>query len=514
MNFREKISLNVFTNVLRTLAMALIGIFMVPYYVDTLGIASYAIIPLATMMSSYIQLITETVANSSTRYSTLTLNTDGIEEANRTSSTAFFGLGRLCLFFLPIGILLAILSPVIFNITGSNAADVQILFAMIIISSLIVTMSIPFNGVFYATNDLYLLYTSKFAYSVSQIAVIIFLFTAGTPSLAVIGVGYLASSCLVFVMLYILAKRTEKGLRISRSLYDADIFKRIGSLGFWSTLNKVGDLLFIQLSMVLVNLYLGSEVQGGFAMIATIVSMMGTTVYTITDSIDPIILKCYGESKKEEMIAVLYTGLKMITIIMAFPSMYLVVFSEELLGAWVGTEYAYLSKLMAIGVLGNLAFCTALVSKNIPTVYLKVRVPTLVTFVLGLVNAAGTVWVLNSQYANVESAMVVWAVTFIALAVFTVAYSAHLTGAPKCKFLLQIGLGYVLAFILYPGLNALNEWLNLPPRWIPVLAVLMVTYLAYLLVSYVLFFTRKEKDLLSMMLPGRLSKFLPKISLR
>ena len=202
LNFREKTSLNVITNVLRTLAMALIGIFMVPYYVGTLGIASYAIIPLATTMSAYIQLITECVAFSSVRYSILAFNSNDIDAANKTISTSFFGLGKLYLMFLPIGLVLALVSPMVFSISGNNAFEVQMLFAMIIISAMAVTLSIPFNGIFFSSNNLYLLYFTKFAYSISQIAVIILLFTTGTPSLIYIGLGYVISSVLMFVLLF------------------------------------------------------------------------------------------------------------------------------------------------------------------------------------------------------------------------------------------------------------------------------------------------------------------------
>ncbi len=513
LNFSEKTSLNILTNVIRTAAMALVGILMVPYYVGTLGIASYAIIPLATTMSTYIQLITECIAFSSVRYSTLAFNKGDIDEANKTISTSFFGLGKMYILFLPIGLLLSYLAPSIFSIS-TNAYDVQILFALIITSSMAVTLSIPFNGVFFASNNLHLLYLTKFAYTVSQVVTIIALFSFGTPSLIYIGAGYAVSSILMFVMLYLLARRTEKRMVIRRNPYDKKLFKEIGSLGLWSTLTNIGDLFYIQLSMVLVNLYLGSAFQGEFALIATIVSMMNTAVYTITDTVDALIFKMYSDSDTKSLANMMSTGMKMITVIVALPAVFLIAFSHEFLGAWVGDAYAHLAKLLTIGVLGNMAFCTVVIAKNVPKVFLKVRIPTVVTVVMGFFNAFATLWVLNSHYASNESALMVWAATMIVLSIFNAIYVAHLLGTPKYTYLLQILYGYILVAVLYIPLTALNDFLNVPSSWIPLLALLFVLFFAYFVVAYILLFSRSEKELLEKMLPARISKHLPKTSLR
>ena len=51
--FTSKVSLNMVTNVVRTVLMAVIGLLMVPYYIGEFGLAAYAILPLATSLTSY-----------------------------------------------------------------------------------------------------------------------------------------------------------------------------------------------------------------------------------------------------------------------------------------------------------------------------------------------------------------------------------------------------------------------------------------------------------------------------
>ena len=511
LDFREKTSLNIITNMLRTLAMVLIGIFMVPYYVDTLGIASYAIIPLATTMATYIQFVSDSIAYASVRYTTLAFNAGNNEEANKTISTSFYGLGKICLLCVPIGILLAICSPAIFNITGSTSFEVQMLFGLMIISSLIVTMSTPFLGAFYASNNLYLMYFAKFAYTISQIAVIILLFSIGETSLTSIGLGYLVSSILIFILLFFLAKRTEEDMVISKKLVDKSLFKKIGTLGFWSILSKISGMLYIQLSMILVNLYLGSEAQGGFAMISTIISMVHTGVFALTDTIDPIIYKCYSEHRNEDLISIFYTSSKLISVLIAFPIIFIIVFSEEFLGAWVGSEYYYLTTLLTIGLLGDFAYCVISITNTVPRLYLKVQIPTLVGFGLGIVNALLTAVILGSPNGSVEKAMMVWASVTIALAVFNAVYNSFLTGAPKYKYGLSTIQGYIIMAVLYYPLNALRPILNLPSRWVPLLLTLLLLFCAYFIAAYVLLFSKDEKRLVNTILPEKISKHLSKL---
>ena len=66
--FFSKVSLNMVTNVTRVVVMALVGFLMVPYYIDQFGIATYAILPLATSITSYVLVASESLADSFTRY--------------------------------------------------------------------------------------------------------------------------------------------------------------------------------------------------------------------------------------------------------------------------------------------------------------------------------------------------------------------------------------------------------------------------------------------------------------
>ena len=100
--FKGRTSINVLTNTLRTVLMALIGLLLVPYYLDNLGTAAYGIIPLATTMTSYVMILCDSLTYSSSRYSVLALHKGDDEQSNIAVNTAFFGVLRVCILLIPL----------------------------------------------------------------------------------------------------------------------------------------------------------------------------------------------------------------------------------------------------------------------------------------------------------------------------------------------------------------------------------------------------------------------------
>lgn len=514
LNFTEKTSLNILTNLLRTAALALIGVFMVPYYVASLGIAAYAILPLATTMSTYVQIISDSIAYAAVRYNTLAFENDDTNASNTSINSSFFGMIRVCLILMPLGILLAIASPAIFNISGSEATQVQLLFGLIIASSFILTMSTPFEGVFYASNNLYLMYLARLGYFVVQVITIVALFAFTTPNLMDIGLGYVFASITVLALFIFFAKRTEPEMRISHKFYDKNLFKKIGTLGAWSLMEKIGGMLYINLSLVLVNLYLGTDAQGGFAIITTMLTMINNVCYAIVDSINPYIYKCYAENREEDLTRVVTTGNKLVILVIAFPTLFLIIFCNEFLGAWLGTEYEYLSKLVIIGTLGNLSYCSISAMTVIPRVYLKMKGITLMTLILGIANVAVTIFYLGHLGGDEETAILIWAICMTALSVFTAVNNARITHARPFQYLAPMIIGAGTIVIYYFPLKIIRELINIPASWIPLIVVLLVTFLIYFLLTYILLFTKTEKEMVMNILPQKISRHLPNISLK
>lgn len=503
--FWMRTPLNAVVNIIRTLVTALIGVILVPFYIDNLGLAAYGIIPLATTMTSYVMIIADSLESACSRYSTLSIH--GGEDASRELSTGFYGIAKVCIALVPLMAVIAYVSPYVFGVGGTSASDVQIMFMLILLSSLIVTLSATLSSVFNAFNSLYRLYIARLLYSVVQVALIFLFFGIGMRSLVEVGIAYLISSVFLLVSTYLLAKRTYPAMRIRRCGYDRTLFGTMGKLGGWSVAYKIGNMLYIQASLVVINLYLGSEAGGGFAIVSSLVSMIHTACYSVTTSFEPLIYRFYSQKDDSNLHHLLTTGLKFVAILFAMPIAFVIVFAPQIIEAWVGAEYIYLAQVIRIALLGDVAYCAATVLQSVPTVYLKMDLFAEFTIALGVANTIAAAFVALYTDLGMEGVTEVWLVCTLMYTLLSVIFVGRITGAGAARCLKPIAVGYVSMAACCAVFFGISELFTLPGRWIPIFVLFFVLLAVYVPLMF-LTLDSYEKEKISSFLPGFMKKVL------
>ncbi|MBO4569521.1 MAG: hypothetical protein J5674_06210 [Candidatus Methanomethylophilaceae archaeon] len=501
--FFDRTLVNTVANVVKTVVMAIIGVMMVPYYLDVLGMSTYAVIPLAATMTSYVMIMAESLTEACSRYSIMAVGTGDRKEALKTFNSAFFGILRVCAILVPVIIALSYASPYVFNVGPNAAADVQILFLSVLTSSLIVVVTSSFSFVFDAFNRMSHLFITKMLYSVIQVLGVFLLFSLGTPSLVDVGVSYLVSAAVFFILTFALAKRTYPVLRIRRPCYDGGLFKKMGSLGAWTIAQKVGGLLYIQASIVLVNVFVGEEAGGGFAIVASLVSMMHTASYSLTVSLEPSIYRLYSDGDMEGLRSLLRTFVKLVALLFAMPTAFLLVFAPDVMTVWVGEENVGLGELFRVAMVGDVAVCASTVVECVPIVMLKMRKITGFTILAGLVNIALSAVIMWAGGGSM-SAMCVWAVCITSLALFTLAYVGGIAGT---SLLPRLGVGYAIWAVCLAAYWLASAVVDLGSGWLILFVAAIVAAVIHLfIVSRLL--DRDEKDEISKYVPGSVRKYL------
>ena len=107
---------NLVANIAYLVINVIIGLVLVPYFVSTLGVAAYGIIPLATSITGYVAIVVQSLNTAISRFLTVDLQSGDYGEANKTFNTAFFGLSGVILLMVPVVFIVAWFSPSIFNV--------------------------------------------------------------------------------------------------------------------------------------------------------------------------------------------------------------------------------------------------------------------------------------------------------------------------------------------------------------------------------------------------------------
>ena len=500
-NFWERTSINVITNSARTAVMALIGVFLIPYYLDNLGASVYAIIPLATTISSYVLLVSDCLISACGRYVIIAIRKGDEEELSKLYNSGLFGMLRICLIILPIILLVSYYSTSIFAVPGDMSFQVRTMFLLVLISSLIVSLSSVFTNIFFAHNMMYKVHVSRLVYLLVQILLIVLLFNITEPSLVDIGFAYLISAFVLIISLIVMSRHLPLCPKINLHHHDKESFRKMGALGAWMVVSKIGSLLYIQISLILVNLYLGTEVQAGFAILSTIISMIGTAVNSISTSFDPILYRLYAEKRISDMIRVIHVGEEVLGYCLAMPIAFLLAFSDEIITVWVGDNFSYLSDYLLICCITCLLSCCVKSMAPVPTIFLKNRWTTPIILVFGILNAILSLLALHVFGYGIEGAIYVWAgCTFCE----ELGYLIVCNKALKSKLsilIIPLVQSYLIMLVCYSACWGLSRIVELN-SWLSIMPVFLISVLIYYILVFRLLLPREDRELVSNMLPG------------
>ncbi|MGB9940822.1 lipopolysaccharide biosynthesis protein [Methanosarcina sp.] len=384
--FSKQVPKNLLANVLYFILNIIIGLFLVPFFIDSLGVASYALVPLATSLTGYVNLVVQSLNTSVSRYLTIDLQKKEFKKANVTFNTALFGTLGIILLMLPFVILISYYAPSFFEIPASQEDAARILFLGVISSFLLRAWGSNFGVSLFAYNRLDLQNLINAINIVVQVGLIILLFRIYSPSLIYIGLAYLIGAAVAFILTIFFSRNINPNLKVNIKDFRKSKVNEITEMGGWVIINQIGSLLFLQIDLIVVNKLFGTIAGGEYSIALTWSILLRTIAGMLVGVLTPVILTYYAKGKIDELISVSKSTVKFTGLAMALPIGYICGFAPQLLTLWVGQEFAKLSLLMVL-MLSHLVInlpVTPLFAINVA--YNKVRIPGIVTFFMGVGN--------------------------------------------------------------------------------------------------------------------------------
>ncbi|KKG75444.1 lipopolysaccharide biosynthesis protein [Methanosarcina mazei] len=385
-DLKKQIPKNISMNIIFFLINILIGIYLVPYYIDKLGVASYALIPLATSITSYVGLVTDSLSTSVSRYLTVDLQRKNFEKANVIFNTALFGMLGIALLSIPLIIFVSYFAPPFFKVPDSQINDASMLLLGTLISFYISTISGVVGVSLFAYNRLDIQCFLKIVNLLVRVVVILLLFFEFDPKLSHIGLANIIASISVFMMTVYFSKKINPHQKSSFSYFKLSKLKDIASTGNWLVVNQIGSLLFLQIDLIVVNKLFGTAAGGEYGALLVWSQLLRSTAGLLAGVLTPIIFTYYATNQFDKMIATSKSSVKFMGILMAIPIGCLCGFAPQILSIWIGSEFSRLSPLMWV-LLGHLIInLSVLPLFPINVSFNKVRIPGLVTLFMGAGN--------------------------------------------------------------------------------------------------------------------------------
>lgn len=502
---------NMISNLAFMLVNLLMGLILVPFYIDQLGVASYAIIPVATSITSYVVMVSDSLTSTVSRYLSIDLCTDPVA-AKRTYNTAMVGFTGILLAAIPVVLLVSVLAPSVFSIASNSVVSVQLLFVFILSAVLISVWSNNFITVMFSRNRIDLMNVVKISQVLVQLVLVVVFLTCVSGSVEYVGLAYLIAALVYALFGYLMARRVCPELRVERGKFDRKRFREMAGISGWSLVNSLGNLLFIQTSLLIVNVMMGADAGGHFGIIVTLIGAVSALVDTMGSIFAPIIYSLFSEGKIGTMNHMTLMAVKIVGLVMSMPIAFLCVFSVPILQLWVGPDYISMSTVVWAVLFVMIGIGSITPAYPLTMVHLKVQVPGLATFLFGLVNVAGAIMVIAHTDLGLVGVGLIWSATMFAKnCLFNPWYIAKIAGMGHFSIHRALAYGFASFLLLLVVYYAIDLVVDIPVSWIWMILLGVVLLGIHMTVVFRLYLNAEEREVVCACLPGPMRRIVEKL---
>ncbi len=429
--FKKQFPRNLFFQSLLFISRLAVGISLIPYLINHLGSAAYGLIPIAAIMTEYVNIISQSISGAIGRFLTIAIQKTDYVEANRIFNTAFFSYLILSCIQIPIFTLIIINSQSIMNIPEALYKDAIILFTCSATAFLINLATSIYCVPLYAQNRLDIARTIEIISHILRLVGIITLFLIFDPALRYVGYVELAIRIIASTSNIILGKIAAPYLKLNIGHFDWSKVKQLTTMGGWLMISYIGTLFTLRIDVLLCNKFINPEAAGEYAAVTPWSNYLRQSAHILSGVISPMALIYFARSEINNLIRMNDLAVRILALFFTIPVCILCVFSTPFLRLWLGDSYTHLAPLVIILTFHLFINLSVDPLFNIQTVFNKVKWPAIFTLFIGALNiglAIFMITVLNWGMYGVAITSIL--VLTLKNAVFTPIYAAKILHYP------------------------------------------------------------------------------------
>ena len=330
---------NIFSNWAGYLVTALIGFFLSPFIVHSLGTTGYGLWTLVLSLTGYFGLLDLGIRSSVGRFVARYLALNDDRSSNRILSTAFF--------ILACGGLLALTGTIVaakfffgsFHVEPQYAAAAK---TALIITGLTMSGALPmgtFSSLLVAMERYDILSGVTIVSELTRAALIIVFLKSGHGLVAVALIAFLVSVAQYSTMA-VFAKWLHPALALSWRYVDRAAFRELFGFGIYRFIWIVANQLIFYSDSVVIGYFLGAGAITYYAIAGSLINYGRTFVSLVTDTFYPAATRLDARQDMEGLRELLILGTK-VALLVALPLCIGFIFlGQQFIVLWMGKTYA------------------------------------------------------------------------------------------------------------------------------------------------------------------------------
>lgn len=353
----NKIIYNTLIVYIQLIISTFISLFSIRFVLQALGEEDYGIYMLVAGTVSMLNVLSSTMSNTSMRFMSHSLGKNELLISLKTFNSTLFI--HYCLAFIVIFILEIggwIMFKYFLNIPEIKLLDARIVYQIMIITTIVTIVSIPYDAIINSHENLFFLSFVTIIQNIVQLCVALALVFYNTicSKLILYSFSLMIIQVILRFIKYYYAKRKYTECKINFKKYiEKRKLKEILSFTGWDFIRSLSSLCSTQLRGILINMFFGVRLNAAEGISKRINTQLNLVSTSITQAITPQMNKSEGGGDRQRMIDLMLAGVKFTTFMYCLLAIPLLLEIPYILNIWLKTvpEFTALFCQMCILIL-------------------------------------------------------------------------------------------------------------------------------------------------------------------
>lgn len=311
--------LNLFTGLLTVIVQFVIGFFLSPFVVKTLGTEANGYAQLATNFVMYATLLTAAFNSMASRFVSVAYHQGKTRKACGYYSSVYVTNIGLIILLLPISVLIVLYLEHIIVIENVSIVDVKLLFGCVFANFFVGLISSLYSISMYVKNAIFYSNVLNCIRTICNAVILFAVFNLLPIKLFYVSLVALLLS-VIFVPAYIhYNKRLLPEVHLEKKYFSLVAVKEMFLSGVWNSVNQCGHLLLTGLDLLLSNLFVSPYAMGLVAVSKTIPSAIIQLATTVNNNFSPSITQNWAKGDYGSVMKELRMTIKLSTVIVSVP---------------------------------------------------------------------------------------------------------------------------------------------------------------------------------------------------
>lgn len=355
---KRQFAINMLSGISEFVLNLCVAFFLTPFIVGKLGTAAYGYIGLSNNIIGYTGFLTIAVNSMAGRFIAIKDHEKAYGEANGYISTIFYSNLILSAVIFIAVIITTFFLPEFINIPDNMVRDVQALFILLGLSSVLRLITGVISIGSFIRNRLDIANTRNVIGCFIRVTLLLLLFGFLVPHLWYVGMTVIIMDIYVISSNYYFYRVLTPELHIRRKYFEFKYLKEVTAAGAWNIVSHLSTILSSGFDLLLANIFIGARAMGVLSITQIIPVMISGFFSMISGNFAPELTRLYAIKDYEGLKNELLRAVRLSGFLSCIPLSLLFAYGDIFYQLWLPTEDATL--LYQLSCLGSLSLIFAI----------------------------------------------------------------------------------------------------------------------------------------------------------